>query len=49
MIGLKEIHSRFDLLTENAIHELQGEKLNDELAKLQAQRILECQICNEGV
>jgi hypothetical protein len=49
MIGLKEIHSRFDLLKENAMHDLTGDKLNDELAKLQAQRILECQILNEGV
>lgn len=34
MIGLKEIHSRFDLLKENAMHDLTGDKLNDELAKL---------------
>jgi hypothetical protein len=42
MINIKEIHSRFDLLKEQAIHELNGSELSDELSKLQAQRILEC-------
>jgi len=34
---------------ETAEHEFSGEKLTDELAKLQAQRILECQLVNENV
>jgi hypothetical protein len=49
MIKIKEIHARFDHLKEQANHELEGDKLNDELSKLQAQRILECQLINEGV
>jgi hypothetical protein len=42
MIRIKEIHARFDQLKETAIKEMQGDQLNDELSKLQAQRILEC-------
>jgi hypothetical protein len=36
MIRTKEINSRFDILKESAIHDMQGEKLSDELSKLQA-------------
>lgn len=49
MIKIKETHARFDHLKENATHELEGDAQNDELSKLQAQRILECQLINEGV
>jgi len=49
MIRIKEIHSRFDQLKEQAIHDMTGSELNDELSKLQAQRILECQLVNEAV
>jgi hypothetical protein len=36
MIKTKEIHARFDQLKEQAIKEIQGDELNDELSKLQA-------------
>ena len=36
MIQIKEIHSRFDQLSEQAIKEMQGDALNDELSRLQA-------------
>lgn len=49
MIQLKEVHARFDHYVESAEHEFSGDKLTDELAKLQAQRILECQLVNENV
>lgn len=49
MIRIKEIHSRFDQLKEQAIHDTTGDQLSDELSKLQAQRILECQLVNESV
>ena len=49
MIQIKEIHSRFDQLSEQAIKEMQGDALNDELSRLQAQKILECQLVNEKV
>jgi hypothetical protein len=34
MIQIKEIHSRFDQLSEQAIKEMQGDALNDELSRL---------------
>lgn len=49
MIKLKEIHARFDHLQEQANREFDGDKLNDELSRLKAQRILECQLINESV
>lgn len=51
MIKIKEIHSRFDHLKENATHDWAHDeaKMNDELSRLQAQRILECQLVNEAV
>lgn len=49
MIKLKEIHARFDHLQEQANHEYEGDQLNDELSRLKAQRILECQLVNEAV
>lgn len=49
MIQLKEIHAKFDYLKQQNDQELTGDKLNDAQSKLQAQRILECQLVNESV
>lgn len=51
MIKTKEIHARFDHLVSNAKtdYDYDANKLSDELARLQAQRVLEVQLVNETV